>query len=199
MTAHIILASGSEIRARLLENAGLTIEVRKPRVDEEALKASMTAAAAPPRDIADALAQLKASKIASRAPDAWVIGCDQVLAWGGKLLSKPSSPDQAVAQLADMRGTTHSLFSAAVVCHDGVPVWRHVGRADLHMRDFSNAYLDDYVTRNWNSIRHSVGAYKLEEEGVRLFDKVDGDYFTVLGMPLLELLDFLALRGVVAS
>ena len=199
MSVPILLASGSEIRATLLRNAGVEVGVAPPRVDEDAVKAALIAEEAPPRDIADALAELKARKISEKTPGAWVIGCDQVLEFEGRLLSKPASPEAALEQLRAMRGKRHRLLSAAVICRDGRPEWRHVGQVRLTMREASDSYLQDYVARNWDSIRHAVGAYKLEEEGVRLFASIDGDYFTVLGMPLLELLNFLMLRGAITS
>lgn len=180
----------------MLRNAGVPFEIEIPRVDEDALKSALLAEDAPPRDIADALAEMKARKIAARHPDALVIGCDQVLDFQGRLLSKPASPDEALAQLREMCGQRHMLLSAAVIYEGAEPVWRHVGQVRLQMRDASDAYLQDYVARNWDSIRHAVGAYKLEEEGVRLFSRIDGDYFNVLGMPLLELLNYLTGRGV---
>lgn len=197
MTIPIILASGSDIRAQLLRNAGVPFRVERPRVDEAGLKSALLAESAPPRDIADALAEAKARKVAARHPGAMVIGCDQVLDFEGRMLSRPDSPDTALAQLAGMRGQRHMLLSAAVICHRNEPVWRHVGQVRMRMRDLSDDYLAGYVRRNWNSIRHAVGGYKLEEEGVRLFSAVDGDYFHVLGMPLIEILSFLMLRGVI--
>lgn len=199
MVKPLILASGSEIRAQLLRNAAVPFEVERPRLDEEAVKSALLAEAAPPRDIADALAEMKARKIAARRPDALVIGCDQVLDFQGRLLSKPDSPQQALAQLREMRGQRHMLLSAAVILEGSDPVWRHVGQVRLQMRDASDAWLQDYVARNWDSIRHAVGGYKLEEEGVRLFTRIDGDYFNVLGMPLLELLNYLTGRGILQS
>jgi len=195
MSVPIILASGSEVRATLLRNAGVQVEAISPRIDEDAVKVALMSEAAAPRDIADTLAELKARKISEKMPGAMVIGCDQVLDFEGSLLSKPETPEEALDQLRRMRGRRHKLLSAAVICRDGRPEWRHVGQVRLTMREASDSYLQGYVARNWDSIRHSVGAYKLEEEGVRLFTAIDGDYFTVLGMPLLELLNFLMLRG----
>ncbi len=197
MSVPLILASGSAIRAQLLENAGVPFAVQVPRVDEDTVKQALLAEDAPPRDIADALAELKARRISDKNPGAMVLGCDQVLDFDGQLLSKPQSPDEALAQLKKMRGKRHMLLSAAVIYQNGEPVWRHIGQVRLRMRASSDAYLKSYVARNWDSISHAVGAYKLEEEGVRLFATIDGDYFNVLGMPLLELLNFLALRGVI--
>ncbi len=199
MSDQIILASGSEIRAQLLTNAGLDFDVSVARVDEEAVRASLLAETASPRDIADTLAELKAQRVAARHPDALVIGCDQVLALGPQIFNKPETPAEALSQLQSLRGQKHQLLSAAVIYGEGKPLWRHVGVVRLHMRDASDTYLADYVDRNWDSIRHSVGAYKLEEEGVRLFTRIEGDYFTVLGLPLLELLSYLTLRGTLPS
>ncbi|WP_372886565.1 nucleoside triphosphate pyrophosphatase [Shimia sp.] len=195
MAKKIILASGSQIRATLLRNAGLDFEVRTAAVDEEMLRQSLEAEGAAPRDIADTLAEAKAARVAAKHPEALVLGCDQVLAFDGRVFAKPADPDEARQQLRLLRGVSHQLLSALVVFHERQPVWRHVGVVRLQMRDFSDAYLDDYLARNWDSIRWSVGGYKLEEEGVRLFRRIDGDYFNVLGLPLLELLNYLTDRG----
>ncbi len=197
MSVPIILASGSSIRAQLLENAGVPFTVQVARVDEDTIKRALLAEEASPRDIADALAEMKARKISDKSPGAMVLGCDQVLDFEGQLLSKPKTPEDAFAQLKAMRGKRHMLLSAAVIYQDGEPIWRHIGQVRLRMRMSSDAYLRNYIDRNWESIRHSVGGYKLEEEGVRLFATIDGDYFNVLGMPLLELLNYLAVKGVI--
>jgi len=195
MARTIILASGSDIRSELLRNARVPFTVIIPRIDEETIRESLLAEGTAPREIADALAEAKAMKVSSKHPEAMVIGCDQVLDFRGEILSKPRSIDEARTQLAGLRGNRHSLLSAVVICCDGRPIWRHIGQVRLFMRDFSDEYLDEYLNRNWDSIQHAVGAYKLEQEGVRLFSKIEGDYFNVLGLPLLELLSYLTLRG----
>ncbi|MDF0601283.1 Maf family protein [Psychromarinibacter sp. C21-152] len=196
MPQPIILASGSAIRRQLLENAGVPFDADPVRVDEDTIRDTMQADGAAPRDIADALAEAKARRGSARHPDALVIGCDQVLNFDGRLLTKPDSPAEARAQLDALAGKRHQLLSAAVIYENGEPQWRHIGVVRMQMRQPSETYLDDYVARNWESIRSSVGGYKLEEEGIRLFTRVDGDYFTVLGLPLIEILGYLTTRGI---
>lgn len=195
MQSHLILASGSQICADLLRNAGVTIDVIPARIDEDALRKTLLAGSASPRDIADALAEGKARKISMKHPDRLVLGCDQIAEIKGDILTKPGTKKAAIEQIRRLSGQQHRLLSAAVLYHNGQPVWRHVGQVRLQMRKISEEYLQNYMARNWHSIRHSVGGYKLEEEGVRLFSRVEGDYFNVLGLPLIELLSYLTERG----
>ncbi len=197
MVERIILASGSQARQTLLQCAGVIFEVRVARIDEDAIRASMRNEGAKLRDIADALAQAKARKNSLKEPDVLVIGCDQVLDFDGVLVKKPQDLADAARQLQDVAGRQHRQQSAVVICLNGEPQWRHVGSVRMRMQKLSPEYLADYLERNWHSIRHSVGCYKLEEEGVRLFSGIDGDYFCVLGLPLIELLGYLTQRRAV--
>lgn len=199
MPQRIILASSSAIRQQLLANAGMQIETLPARIDENAIRVGLAAEQATPRDVADTLAEMKARKVAERNPDALVIGCDQVLEFQQTVWGKPDTADAALAQLRALRGQTHRLLSAVVLYDGREPVWRHVAEVRLTMRPFSDAFLDGYITRNWPSVQESVGAYKLEEEGIRLFSAIEGDYFTVLGLPLLPLLNYLGQRGFIPS
>lgn len=193
-----VLASTSPIRLQMLRAAGLEVEAVSPRVDETTVRDALLAEGAHPRDIADALAEMKARKVAEKRPDDLVLGCDQVLELDRKILSKPETPDEARDHLRQLRGRSHKLLSAIVAYENAEPVWRHVAEARLTMHQISDSYLDDYVSRNWDSIRHSVGCYKIEEEGVRLFSAISGDHFTILGLPLLPLLAWLGTRGMIA-
>lgn len=195
MAEQIILASSSKIRAQLLRNAGVTCEIIPARIDEESVKRALELEAASPRDIADTLAEMKARKVAEKGVGTLVLGCDQVLSFKGSVLSKPKTPQAAHNQLTMLRGETHQLLSAVVVYEGLEPVWRHVGVARLSMRDFSDDFLDDYINRYWDSIRQSAGGYKIEQEGIRLFRMIQGDTFTIQGLPLLELLSYLTLHG----
>ncbi|QPM91476.1 Maf family protein [Pseudooceanicola algae] len=195
MSQKIILASGSAIRAELLTRADVPYEVVKPRVDEEMVRASLLAEGESPRNLADALAQLKSERVGMKHPDALTIGCDQVLDCEGKVFSKPETPEQARDQISALSGKGHSLHTAAVIHEGGRPVWRKSAEVKLTMRTLSDSYIGSYVTRNWPAISWSCGAYQVEAEGSRLFSRIDGDYFAILGLPLLEILDYLILRG----
>ena len=195
----LLLASASPIRLTLLRNAGLSVSAQPARIDEDAVRASLAVDRAKARDVADTLAELKARKLADRNPTALVLGCDQVLEFDGQSWSKPADLPQARSQLQTLRGKSHHLHSALVLYHDAKPIWRHIGSAKLTMADHSDAYLDAYLSRNWPQVAGCVGAYQIEGEGIRLFSAVEGDYFTILGLPLLPLLAFLSLRGFIAS
>lgn len=195
----IILASASEIRAQMLRNAGVSFTVETARIDEGGLKAALLAEGAKARDIADHLAEMKARRISRKFPDALVIGSDQVLEFDGRLMSKAKSSTELRAQLQSFRGNMHHLFSAAIVVQNGQPKWRQVRQTRLYMRSFSDNYLDAYLARQGDDLLHCVGGYKLEGEGVRLFSKIEGDYFNVLGMPLLDLLNHLATIGAIQA
>lgn len=182
----------------MLEAAGLVFDVEAPRVDEEGVKASLRAEGLKPRDQADALAELKALSV-SRRRGGLVLGGDQMLAIEGETLDKPKDIAEARAHLLRLRGRTHELITAAVVARDGVAIWRHVDTPKLRMRAFSDAFLEDYLARVGDAALHSVGAYQLEGLGAQLFERVEGDYFSVLGLPLLPLLAFLREHGMAGS
>lgn len=179
----------------MLEAAGLSFTATSPRVDEEAAKASLRAGGVSPRNQADALAELKALSL-SRGSTDFVIGADQMLAMGGEVFDKPTSIAQAREHLLRLRGQTHELITAAVVAREGAVIWRHIDTPRLKMRAFSDAFLDDYLARAGEGTLTSVGAYQLEGLGAQLFERVEGDYFSVLGLPLLPLLAFLREHGI---
>lgn len=199
MADQIILASTSEVRAQMLARAGLSFSIMAARVDEETIRAALQAEGASPRDVADHLAESKAAKVSDKNHAALVIGCDQILALDARIFAKPADQAEALSQMQSLQGQTHHLFSAAVIYQGGRPLWRHVGHARMTMRHLSDGMLTRYVDRNWQSIRHSVGGYKIEEEGIQLFSAIEGDTFTIQGMPLLPLLNYLAVRGVIET
>lgn len=194
----LILASGSAARRQMLEAAGLTIGVQAPRVDEDAAKASLRAQGLKPRDQADALAELKALSVSRGAPD-FVIGADQMLAVENEVLDKPKDIAEARTHLLRLRGRTHELITAAVVAREGAIIWRHIDTPKLKMRAFSDVFLDDYMERVGEGALRSVGAYQLEGLGAQLFERIEGDYFSVLGLPLLPLLAFLREHGLTSA
>lgn len=192
----LILASGSHARAQVLREAGVVAELAPAAIDEAAVKAGMQAEGAPPRDVADMLAELKAQRVARRHPDRLVLGADQVLVLDGTIFDKPADRAEARAQLQALRGQRHELLSAAVIFEGGAPVWRHIGRAMLTMRPFSDGFLDAYLDAEGELAMASVGAYRIEGLGAQLFARVDGDLFSIMGLPLLEVLGFLRTRGI---
>jgi len=184
----------------MLRAAGVDFVAEAPRVDESALTESLIAAGARPRDIADSLAEMKAVRVSQRYPQALVLGGDSVAALeDGTLLDKSMSRDEAAAQLRRLSGTRHQLISAAVIAEGGRPVWRHVGEAELVVRSLSDAFIAAYLDREWPAIQACVGGYRLEAMGAQLFERVSGDYFVVLGLPLLPVLDYLRIRGVLLA
>lgn len=192
----LILASGSQARARLLRDAGIAVETVPAAIDEAAIKAAMLAENAPPRDVADLLAELKAQRVASRNPERLVLGADQVAVVDGFILDKPVDREDARRQLLMLRGRRHELLSAAVIFEEGRPVWRCIGRAVLQVRLFSEEFLEAYLDAEGDLALQSVGAYRIEGPGAQLFSRVEGDLFTIMGLPLLEVLDFLRTRRI---
>jgi septum formation protein len=188
----IILASGSASRRAMLEAAGVPFEIEPPRVDEEMAKASLRAEGIDARGLADALAELKALAVSRRMPGRIVIGSDSIVALAdGEMLDKPTDRATAAAQLRRMRGGRHKLISAVVAARDGVAIWRFVDVATLHVREFSDAFLESYLDAEWPAIAGCVGCFRIEGLGVQIFSRVEGSQFTILGMPLLPLLGWL--------
>jgi septum formation protein len=195
-----ILASQSKARAALLTRAGLVFETRPVHADETALIESLGAEGASPREIADALAELKALKAASAAPrDMIVLGADQILDCDGRIFEKPGSPAAARAHLRALRGKRHTLHSAVAAAKNGAVIWRHIETARLTMRDFTDGFLDAYLAVEGEAASASCGGYRIEGPGLHLFARIDGEASTIQGLPLLPLLQFLRDQGVVAA
>ena len=190
----VILASKSAARRAVLDGAGVPYEALVAGVDEDAVKASLLAEGAGPRDIADALAELKAIRV-SHGRREFVIGSDQTLDLDGQLYDKADSVEAARERLKLLRGKTHRLHSAVVVAKAGTPIWREVVTASLTMREFSDAFLEAYLASEGPHALGSVGCYRLEGPGAQLFSKIEGDYFAILGLPLMGLLDLLRRHG----
>ena len=184
----------------MLTDAGVPFEAMAPRVDEESAKESLRAQGTAPRDLADALAELKAVKLSRSEQAALVLGSDSLVALAdGRILDKPASRLEAIEHLRAMSGATHDLWSAAVIAEGGTPVWRHVERAKLHVRPLSDAFIENYLDAEWPAISGCAGAFRIEGPGAQLFAKIEGSQFTVLGMPLLAVLDYLRIRGLLLS
>lgn len=195
----LLLASKSQARRAMLEAAGVPFETVEAELDEGAAKAGLEAAGFDARGVAEELAQLKALSVPA-GPGDLVIGCDQTLELeDGSLLGKPASRADALAQLKALSGRTHALHAAAVAVEDGATRWWQSETVALTMRPLSDAFLEDYLDREYDAVRWSVGGYRVESLGVQLFDRIEGSHFAVLGMPLLPLLAYLRERGVLAS
>ena len=194
----LILASGSRTRAAMLRAAGVAFEIVPASVDEEGMKRSQTAEGADAATIAGALAELKAVRVSASNTGALVLGADQVLEFEGELISKSASMTEAAVLLRRLRGKRHVLITAAVLARGGVAVWRQVSRATLNVRDFSDAFLAEYLAQEGEDLLGSVGCYRLEGLGLQLFSRIDGDYFGILGLPMLPLLTALRDQGIIA-
>ncbi len=195
----LVLASGSQTRARMLESAGVPIEIAVPNIDEPELMASLRASGAPVERAAEVLAEMKANRVAMRFPGRLVLGCDQMLECDGRWLDKARDRDNAREQLKTMRGRSHNLITSAVLVRDETRLWHHTDIAEMRMRPFSDDFLDHYIGSAGDDILRSVGAYQLEGLGAQLFDRIGGDYFTILGLPLLPVLAILRTHRVVPA
>jgi len=197
MAEKIILASGSPFRKAMLVNAGLDIEAVPADVDERALEAPLQDSGVSPEDVASILAEAKATEVSERKPGALVLGCDQTLSLGDEIFHKPADMEGARRHLLALSGKTHQLNSAAVLCRNGEVLWRHVGVASLTMRKLDPAFIGRHLARVGAKALSSVGAYQIEGEGVQLFDKIEGDYFTIVGLPLVPVLKELRALGAI--
>jgi septum formation protein len=196
----LVLASMSAARATMLRTAGVRIEALPAHIDEDSIRDALLGEGAKPRDIADALAEAKALKISRKLGPALVLGSDQLLVTAyGEVLSKPESMEQACDQLRRLSGARHDLVVAAVIASNGTPIWRFVDTVQMMMRPLSEEFISQYVTREWEHIRHCVGCYQIEGAGAQLFAQIKGSHFSIMGLPLLAVLDYLRVRGVLAS
>ncbi|URQ74867.1 MAG: Maf-like protein [Candidatus Ochrobactrum gambitense] len=188
MTTRLILASKSPFRSALLKNAGIEFSGESADIDERAVEAPLYETGATPEEVAQVLAEAKALDVAEKNPGAVVIGCDQTLSLGDEIFHKPANMEAAGRQLLQFSGKTHQLNSAVVLVKDGETLWRHVSVARMTMRKLDPAFVGRYLGRVGDSALSSVGAYQVEGPGIQLFEKIEGDYFTIVGLPLLPLL-----------
>ncbi len=195
MSLTVTLASGSASRRAVLAAAGVDAEAVPPNVDEDSYRTAMRADGVPVRDQAMQLAEMKAVRVSQSQPGL-VIGGDQMLALGDEAFDKPRDLAEAKSHLTRLSGKAHTLETAIVVCEEGRPVWRHLARPKLTMRPLSPEFIEDYTARCGPALLSTVGAYQLEGLGAQLFSRIEGDYFSILGLPLLPLLDYLRIRKV---
>lgn len=197
MAETLILASASPFRKAMLENAGVAVEAVPAELDERALEAPLDGSGASPEDVALVLAEAKAFAVSEKHPTALVLGCDQTLSLGDEILHKPADMEAARRRLLALSGRTHHLNSAAVLARGGAVLWRHVGVASLTMRALDPAFVGRHLARVGAKALHSVGAYQIEGEGIQLFDRIEGDFFTIVGLPLLPVLAELRRLGAI--
>jgi len=196
----LLLASKSASRRAMLSAAGVPFDAVAAGVDEDSAKAALRADGLSVRDLADALAELKALRVSQRVPGALVLGSDSIVELDdGTMLDKPTSRENAAEHLRRMSGKRHDLVSAAVIVEAGRPVWRVVDRAKMHVRTLTDAFIDQYLDAEWPAIEGCVGCYRIEGPGAQLFSRIEGSQFTVLGLPLLQVLDYLRIRGVMSA
>ena len=195
--SRLVLASKSPSRSALLAGAGLDFDTEPSRVDERAVEEPLLAANADPGAVALHLAEAKALDVAARRPGDLVLGADQTLGLGNERFVKPESVAEAAEHLRRLRGRTHDLHAALVLARDGEVLWRHVSVAHMRMRAFTDAFLERYLAVVADEVTTTVGCYRLEGPGIRLFEAIDGDYFTILGLPLLPLLAELRHQGII--
>lgn len=197
MSQRLILASGSRFRKQLLANAGIAVDVVRPEIDERAIEATLEGSGATPEDVAQVLAEAKAASVSERHPEALVIGSDQTLSLGDRLFHKPVDMEDARRHLLALSAQTHQLNSAVAIARGGETIWRHVGIARLTMRTLSPAFIGRHLSNVGKAALDSVGAYQIEAEGVQLFERIEGDHFTIVGLPLLPLLAELRALGAI--
>lgn len=195
----VVLASASQSRAAILAAAGVDAAIDPAGVDEDSVKTALKADGRDAGDAAEALAVLKAQQVSRNHPGDLVIGADQILVCGERWFDKPADIAAAREHLLALRGTAHELVAAVCVVRDGGVLWHHTDRAYLTMRPFTDRFLDDYLRHGANDLCSTVGAYRLEGQGAQLFSRITGDYFTIMGLPLLPLLDFLRGHGVIGE
>jgi len=193
----VTLASASRFRQDMLRNAGVDFEVVLPDLDERALAAPLENSGAAPADVAMILAEAKAVAVSETLPGRWVLGCDQTLSLGDRMFHKPRDMEEARRHLLALSGRTHQLNSAAALAKDGEARWRHLGVADMTMRTLDPAFIGRHLAKVGDAVLASVGAYQVESRGVQLFERIEGDYWTIVGLPLLPVLEALRERGLV--
>jgi septum formation protein len=197
MAETFILASSSPFRSKMLSDAGLAFNVEKAKTDERAVEESVAGSVLSPEEIASILAEAKASDVSAGNPGRLVVGCDQTLSLDEQVLHKPSDMEEARRRLLRLAGRTHRLSSAIVAVRDGEAIWRHVSTAQLTMRKLDPGFVGRHLARVGEKALSSVGAYQIEGEGIQLFERIEGDYFTIVGLPLLPFLAFLRERGLI--